>query len=155
MARRSAAAREQSVDYTAAAPCALAPDDKHLVRGPMDICALVADLLDKPQEHFVVLALNTRGRLIKRIDVSVGTLASVYVHPRDVFRGLIAVNAASGVAVHNHPSGDPTPSEEDVKITHQLQAAGEILGIPVLDHIIVAERGIYSFMSQSRDWKRG
>ncbi len=93
-------------------------------------------------EHFQVLLLNTRRRLIRIEPVSVaqGTLDAVLVHPRDVFRAAIAANASAIVLAHNHPSGDPTPSEADIRITRDLVRAGQLLRIEVVDHVIIGRR---------------
>lgn len=90
------------------------------------------------QETFVALFLTVRNTLIgePRV-VAIGTLTSVEVHPRDVFRAAITENAAGIVVLHNHPSGDPTPSAEDVELTRRLSACGDLLGIPVVDHVVV------------------
>jgi DNA repair protein RadC len=90
----------------------------------------------KSVEAFHVLLLNTRKRLIRVDKISDGTLDTVLVHPREVFKSAIAANAAAIVLVHNHPSGDPTPSEADVKVTRDLIRAGQLLKIEVVDHII-------------------
>lgn len=91
-------------------------------------------------EHLVVLMLDTRRRLIRLERISHGTLDSIHVHARDVFKHAIAANAASIVLVHNHPSGDPTPSEADIKITRDLIRAGQLLKIDVVDHVILGHR---------------
>ena len=91
-------------------------------------------------EHFQVLLLNTRRKLIRVEQVSQGTLDSLLVHPREVFKLAIAANAAAIVLVHNHPSGDPTPSEADIKVTRDLIRAGQLLKIEVLDHVILGRR---------------
>jgi DNA repair protein RadC len=91
----------------------------------------------KNVESFQVLLLNTRKRLIRVESVSDGTLDTILVHPRDVFRAAIAANAAGVVLVHNHPSGDPSPSEADIKVTRDLIRAGHLLKIEVVDHIII------------------
>jgi len=88
-------------------------------------------------ERFVVLLLNTRRRLIKTDYLSQGTLDTILVHARDVFRSAIIANAAALVLVHNHPSGDPTPSEADIKVTRDLIRAGQLLKIEVVDHVIL------------------
>ena len=93
--------------------------------------------LVKSVETFQALLLNTRRRLIRVEDISHGTLDTILVHPREVFRSAIAANAAAIVLVHNHPSGDPTPSEADIKVTRDLIRAGQLLKIEVLDHIII------------------
>lgn len=90
----------------------------------------------KDTEEFQVLLLNTRRRLIRVDKISDGTLDTVLVHPREVFKAAIAANASAIILVHNHPSGDPTPSEADVKVTRDLIRAGQLLKIDVLDHII-------------------
>ncbi|HTJ45828.1 MAG TPA: DNA repair protein RadC [Kofleriaceae bacterium] len=91
------------------------------------------------QEVVVVVAINARGSVIAEIEVARGTLARVDVHPRDVFRPLIKLSAACGVVAHNHPSGDPTPSEQDLDLTHRLRECGHIIGIPILDHIVITD----------------
>jgi len=88
-------------------------------------------------EQFQVLLLNTRKRLIRAEKISDGTLDTILVHPREVFKSAIAANAHAIVLVHNHPSGDPTPSEADIKVTRDLIRAGQLLKIEVLDHIII------------------
>jgi len=84
-----------------------------------------------------VLSLNTRRRLIRLDEISDGTLDTLLVHPREVFQKAIAANAAAVVLAHNHPSGDPTPSEADIKVTRDLIRAGQLLKIEVLDHVII------------------
>ena len=91
----------------------------------------------KGVEEFQVLLLNTRKRLIRAETISHGTLDTILVHPREVFRAAISGNASSIVLVHNHPSGDPTPSEADVKVTRDLIRAGQLLKIEVADHVII------------------
>jgi DNA repair protein RadC len=91
----------------------------------------------KNAESFQVLLLNTRKKLIRVEEISEGTLDTILVHPREVFRAAIAANAAAIVLVHNHPSGDPTPSEADIKVTRDLIRAGQLLKIEVVDHIIL------------------
>jgi len=100
-------------------------------------------LKDYHKEHFYMIALNSRNHSIT--EVSVGSLDSSIVHPREVFEEAIKNKAASVVFVHNHPSGDPEPSEDDLKITKRLVEAGKILGIEVNDHIIVTKTGFFSF----------
>jgi DNA repair protein RadC len=108
----------------------------------LDTPERVAELLREESrvcevEHFQVLLLNTRRRLIRVEKISQGTLDTILVHPREVFKAAIAVNAAAVVLAHNHPSGDPTPSEADIKVTRDLIRAGQLLKIEVLDHVIV------------------
>ncbi len=104
------------------------------------------DMATMAQESIQVLTLDTRNKLIDRHMVTLGLVASSLVHPREVFRPAIADGASSVVLVHNHPSGDPTPSAEDLKVTRQLVAAGKIIGIEVLDHIVIG-RGETPFIS--------
>jgi DNA repair protein RadC len=99
-------------------------------------------------ETFQILLLNTRRRLIKVEQVSDGTLDTILVHPREVFRAAIACNAAALVLVHNHPSGDPTPSEADIRVTRDLLRAGQVLKIEVLDHIILGR----ATADRAKDW---
>ena len=105
----------------------------------------IADLLREDNrlyevERFQAVLLNTRRRLIKVEQISHGTLDTILVHPREVFKAAIAASAAAIVLVHNHPSGDPTPSEADVKVTRDIIRAGQLLKIEVLDHIILGKR---------------
>jgi DNA repair protein RadC len=103
----------------------------------------VADLLREENraydvENFQVVLLNTRRKLVRVENISQGTLDTILVHPREVFKSAIAANAAAVVVlVHNHPSGDPTPSEADIKVTRDLIRAGQLLKIEVLDHVII------------------
>ncbi len=96
------------------------------------------------QEHFIALALDGRLRVIRELVVAVGGLSTVHVRPREVFRELIVQNAASTIVSHNHPSGDAEPSAEDLLLTQRLVHAGELLAIPVIDHIIVTEHNYVS-----------
>jgi DNA repair protein RadC len=110
------------------------------IRGPADVFARVGPLLrDLQQEEFHALLLNTQHRIIRDVLVTRGILDASLIHPREVFRAAIVESAAGVVLVHNHPSGDPTPSQEDRAVTRQLVSAGAAVGIPVLDHVIVGE----------------
>ncbi|MFC1903595.1 DNA repair protein RadC [Chloroflexota bacterium] len=112
--------------------------DKPLVKSPEDVAGLVhGKLWDKKKEYFLALLLDTRSQLIRIAEVSVGSLDSSIVHPREVFKEAVSASAASVIFVHNHPSGDPEASEDDIKLTKRLVEAGEIMGIDVLDHIII------------------
>lgn len=93
--------------------------------------------LDPDQEHFVVLALNARGRVNGFRVISTGTLSASLVHAREVFRAACGLGAASIILVHNHPSGDPAPSPDDILLTERLEQCGELFGIPVVDHIVL------------------
>jgi DNA repair protein RadC len=115
------------------------------IRGPADVFRhFHPHLRHAAQERFLVVLLDGRHRVLRQELVSQGTLTASLVHPREVFRPALRESAAALVLVHNHPSGDPTPSREDREITERLMKAGEILGIPVLDHVVVAERGYCS-----------
>ena len=102
----------------------------------------------RPVETFGLLALDVRHRLKREAVVSVGCLTSSLVHPREVFQEAVVCRAAALVLFHNHPSGDPEPSEEDLSITKRLVQVGELIGIAVLDHVIIASRGIVSLRSR-------
>lgn len=97
------------------------------------------------REHFMVLLLDGRHRVMSESQVSQGTLTASLVHPREVFRAAVQCAAAAIVLVHNHPSGDPTPSREDHEVTRRLVAAGDVVGIRVVDHVVVADGGYHSF----------
>jgi len=107
-------------------------------------------LRDAPRERFLVLLLDGRHRVIRPVVASEGTLTASLVHPREVFAPALKEPAAAVVLVHNHPSGDPTPSREDREVTARLIAAGELLGIPVLDHVVVAEQGFVSLREEGQ-----
>lgn len=112
------------------------------VRGPADVFRhFHARVRQARHERFFVLLLDGRHRLLREVVISQGTLTASLVHPREVFRPALREAAAAVVLVHNHPSGDPTPSTEDHEITLRLFEAGTLVGIPVLDHVVVAERG--------------
>jgi DNA repair protein RadC len=111
----------------------------------LDTAERIADLLREQNrcyevEHFQAVLLNTRRRLIRIEEISQGTLDSILVHPREVFKRAIAANAAALVLVHNHPSGDPAPSEADIRVTRDIIRAGQLLKIDVLDHVILGRR---------------
>ena len=124
-------------------------DKKLPVKTPDEVVSLVRGRLrGKKKEHFLVLLLDTRGQLIKTSEISVGSLDTSIVHPREVFQEAISASAASVIFVHNHPSGDPEPSEDDIKLTERLAQAGDIVGIDVLDHIIVCDKRYLSLKSK-------
>jgi DNA repair protein RadC len=104
-----------------------------------------ANVREAKKEHFLILCLNARRQLIHQETVSIGTLSASLVHPRECFSPAILHAAAAVVCVHNHPSGDPTPSSEDRDVTRRLQRAGELLGIPLADHVVVSVSGFFSF----------
>ena len=110
-------------------------------RTPEDVAALCADIAQSPQECFVAIDVNAKNNVIDKRLVSLGVLDASLVHPREVFRGAIVNNAAAVIVAHNHPSGDPTPSAEDIRITRQLIEAGRIVAVRVLDHVIIGRPG--------------
>lgn len=100
------------------------------------------------REHFWALALSTRNHLLKTIEVSVGSLNASIVHPRELFKEAVKVSAASVVVVHNHPSGDVTPSGADIQLTRRLVKAGDVLGIEVLDHVVIGDGGEHASLRE-------
>ena len=106
---------------------------------------IAKDLKKCDREKFICIHLNNKNQIISFEVVSTGSLTSSIVHPREVYKGAILSNAASVIFMHNHPSGDPEPSNDDLEITKRLEKAGEILGISVLDHIIVGPKRFFSF----------
>lgn len=107
--------------------------------------AIRTAIQDKAKEHFKLLLLNSRNKILRISTVSIGTLTTSLVHPREVFKEALLHSAASVVLAHNHPSGDPEPSEDDLKITRKLVESGKILGIEVIDHLILGKNHFYSF----------
>jgi len=125
----------------------LAPDQKKYdITNPETVIKAVrASIKDKAKEHFKLIILDSRNKILTITNVSIGTLNANLTHPREIFKDAITHNAASVVLVHNHPSGDPEPSEDDLKITKQLTEAGKIMGIEVVDHIIIGQEKYLSF----------
>lgn len=116
------------------------------VKSHRDVIKIVSQKLkDKKKEHFLILSLDTRNNLIRISTISTGTLDANLVHPREVFKEAIQSLASSIILVHNHPSGDPEPSEADIDITKRILETGKIVGIDVLDHIIIANNKSLSF----------
>ena len=123
--------------------------ERPIVKTPEDVAGLMrARLKGKKKEHFLALLLDTRNQLIKIAEISVGSLDTSIVHPREVFKEAIVASAAAVIFVHNHPSGDPTASEDDIKLNKRLAEAGGIVGIDVLDHIIIGDK---KFLSLKRE----
>ncbi len=119
---------------------------REVVNSPADAAGIVMNemrLLDR--EHFVILMLNTKHRVMAKKVVSIGNLNASLVHPRELFKDIIKRSSAAVILIHNHPSGDPTPSQEDITVTNRLCEAGRLLGIDVLDHVIVGDLGYVSF----------
>lgn len=114
------------------------------VSSPVTAASVLHEYLDgADREHFVVLLLDTQHHIIGIHTVTVGTLDSSLIHPREIFKPAILANAAAIILAHNHPSGDPTPSAEDRAVTRQLATAGQLIGIRVLDHVIIGDRPGY------------
>lgn len=109
------------------------------------VSAILHDIKNARQEHFVSLTLDGSRKLIQKRTIFVGTLNKSLIHPREIFADAISDRAASLVVAHNHPSGNPSPSAEDIAITGRLKACGELLGIAVDDHVIVSKNGFFSF----------
>lgn len=129
----------------------LLPEEKPIIKSPDEVAALVmAEMRYLNQEKFRVLLLSTQYHVIGIETVSVGTLNFSLTHPREVFRNAIKKSAHSIILVHNHPSGNPTPSRDDIEITNQLIKAGEIIGIKVLDHVIIGD-GKFSSLKERGD----
>ena len=124
------------------------PPQRRIIRSASDAAALCASMHTLDREHFRAILLNTRHEVLGVADVSIGGLASAPVHPREVFKEAIRHSAAGVIVVHNHPSGHPEPSRDDILITEQLRAAGRLMGIEVLDHIIIGERAFVSLREQ-------
>ena len=103
---------------------------------------------DRKKEYFLVLLLDGKNRVIREVQVSEGSLNQSIVHPREVFNPAVRESAAAIILVHNHPSGDPAPSREDLEITRRLREAGDLMGVKVLDHIIIGDGAFTSFVSQ-------
>jgi DNA repair protein RadC len=120
-------------------------DAMPLIRGPDNVYELTRDIRGMNREHFVGFYLNSRNQVLRREIISIGSLNASIVHPREVFLPAVAMSAASIILAHNHPSGDPTPSEEDLAITRRLADAGRLLGIELLDHVVVARDAYASF----------
>lgn len=128
----------------------ISPKETTVIRTPNDVFNLVGpDMRYLQKEHFICLFLNTKNHLIFKEVISIGSLNAAIVHPREVFRAAIKRCSASIIAVHNHPSGDPQPSTEDIKLTERLVQAGEIIGIDVIDHLIIGNHSFYSLKENS------
>lgn len=124
--------------------------NKVKINEPTTIANLYMDEMRYLQkEHFKVLLLDTKNQIIVTEEISVGTLNASIVHPRDVFKVAIKRNANSIILIHNHPSGDPTPSNEDINITNRLIDGGNLIGIKVLDHIIIGDNRYISFKEKN------
>jgi DNA repair protein RadC len=123
--------------------------ERGIIKKPEDaVKEIGAKLKGKKKEHFWMLLLNTRNQVIREAEVSIGSLDTSIVHPREVFKEAISASAASVIFIHNHPSGSPEPSEDDIKLTKRLIEVGEIVGIKVLDHIIIGSKEFLSLKAR-------
>ncbi len=119
------------------------------ITSPQDIGDIFIPILrDEVKEKFLVVCLNSSNKIIKQETISVGNLNSSVVHPREIFKVAIDNNSASIILIHNHPSGNPEPSNEDIRITKKLVESGKILDIPVFDHVIIAGETYTSFVEK-------
>jgi len=110
------------------------------IHSPAEAAAfLMPELRHQPQEHFKILMLDSKNQVLRAPTITLGTVNASLIHPREVFRPTLAQPCVSVILAHNHPSGDPTPSREDLDVTKQLVAAGKVLGIEVLDHVIIGD----------------
>ena len=117
------------------------------IRNAQDVYEYFADMRNLPKEHMRGIYLNSHGRIIRDEIISIGTVNSNIIHPREVFQYAITANASAVILAHNHPSGEAAPSAEDIEITRQLVQAGKILGISLLDHVIIAKDAFTSVLS--------
>lgn len=109
----------------------------------------VLHLCDQPEEVFGMIALDCKGEISGMFEIARGTLTSAIVHPREVFKRALICNAQSVIVAHNHPSGEVTPSNEDINLTKRLYEAGKMIGVEVLDHIVVGDNDFFSFKQKS------
>jgi len=124
-------------------------DQKSCVRGAKDVARLfIPEMSSLKQEHFKGIYLDSKNKIIREETIFIGSLNESVIHPREIFRIALDENAASLILVHNHPSGDFNPSSEDIEVTKLLVSAGEVLGIPVLDHIIIGDSGYFSLKEE-------
>ncbi|WP_042342329.1 RadC family protein [Bacillus timonensis] len=120
-------------------------EDRYVIRSPEDGAKYVMeDMRFLTQEHFVCLYLNTKNQVIHRQTIFIGSLNASIVHPREVYKEAFRRSAASIICIHNHPSGDPAPSREDIEVTKRLVECGRIIGIELLDHLIIGEHKFVS-----------
>ncbi|WP_079530413.1 RadC family protein [Halobacillus hunanensis] len=121
------------------------PVQRYMIRSPEDGADFVMEeMRELKQEHFIVLFLNTKNQVLHRQTIFIGSLNASIVHPREVFKEAVKRSAASIICAHNHPSGDPTPSQEDIQVTRRLQECGKMIGIELLDHLVIGDRKFIS-----------
>jgi DNA repair protein RadC len=128
--------------------CLETPPAGCIIRTSADIINCVAHFRTKPQEYLICLSLNSRHQLIAKRIITIGLVDRVLAHPREVFAGPMVDRASGIVIAHNHPSGSPEPSHHDISLTQQIVAAGQMLGLPLHDHIIVSSLDYYSFKAK-------
>ena len=129
----------------------LAPDERSQISCPQDAASLlIAEMEPLVQENLVVLLLNTRNQVVARRTIYIGTVNSSAVRPAEVLRPAIRENAPSIIVAHNHPSGDPTPSPEDISVTRDLAAAGKLMDIELLDHLVIGHGGRFTSLKEKR-----
>ncbi len=127
-----------------------------ILRSPAQVAELLGEMGSLDQEELHALGLDTRHRLLGRFVVARGTANVVHVSPREIFQRLLREGAAALIIAHNHPSGDPAPSEEDAQLTERIRHAGDLVGIPLIDHLVVTSRGYHSFADMAdRPQRRG
>lgn len=120
-------------------------DEKFTIRSPKDAAAyLIPDMASLTQEHFVTLFLNVKNQILHKQTIFIGSLNASIVHPREIFREAVKRSAASFICAHNHPSGNPTPSAEDIDVTKRLLEAGQLMGIELIDHLIIGDHQFIS-----------
>ncbi|MCA1021733.1 DNA repair protein RadC [Halobacillus litoralis] len=121
------------------------PVERYMIRSPEDGADFIMEeMRDLKQEHFICLFLNTKNQVLHRQTIFIGSLNASIVHPREVFKEAVKRSAASIICAHNHPSGDPTPSQEDIQVTQRLKECGKMIGIELLDHIVIGDRTFIS-----------
>lgn len=131
------------------------PDERPVVRSPQDVAALLqADMAFLGQEHLRVVLLNTRNEVLAVPEVYKGNVNTAVVRTSEVFRDAVREGCPAVIVVHNHPSGDPTPSADDVSVTKRIVEAGALLGIEVLDHVVIARRGVASLRERGQGFDR-
>lgn len=124
---------------------------KAVLRSTQDVLVHVREIVDKKQEYLLVCYLNARYELLQKEVVGVGSLNHMMITPKEIFGNALKTPCAAIIVAHNHPSGDPAPSDDDIHFTRRIHEAGEVMGIPLLDHLIVASSGYFSF----KDNKQG
>jgi len=118
---------------------------KIIIRNAVDVISQVRDIAERRQEYLIVLYINARHELVLKEVVGMGSLNGLQITPKEIFSNALKTPCASIIVVHNHPSNDPAPSDADIHFTRKIHEAGEVMGIPMIDHIIVCKSGYYSF----------